>query len=88
MSDSPLLPGLKAADFGLFGATWWPEARWERLRIATYLATWVRARSRRPKGGRSNNGHLASYFAGMMVSKNCSTARSLLGNTCYRNRLG
>jgi hypothetical protein len=41
MGDSQLLQTLKAADFGLFGATWWPEADWERLKIATYLATWV-----------------------------------------------
>ncbi len=41
MGDSPLLKSLKAADFGFFGATWWPEADWERLKIATYLATWV-----------------------------------------------
>ena len=33
---------LKAADFGLFGATWWPRASLERLRIVTYLAIWVR----------------------------------------------
>lgn len=41
MGHSQVLPALKTADFGLFGATWWPEASWERLRIATYLAAWV-----------------------------------------------
>lgn len=42
MGHSPLLKSLKAADFGLFGATWWPRASFERLRICTFLATWVR----------------------------------------------
>jgi hypothetical protein len=42
MGHSRLLKSLKAADFGLFGATWWPRASWERLRTVTYLATWVR----------------------------------------------
>ena len=32
---------LKAFDFALFGATWWPHASLERLRIVTYLVTWV-----------------------------------------------
>lgn len=32
---------LKAADFGYFGATWWPRATYERLRILTFLAVWV-----------------------------------------------
>lgn len=44
MGESPMLRALKAADFGFFGATWWPDADWERLKIATYLATWVCAR--------------------------------------------
>lgn len=42
MGNSRSLKSLKAADFGLFGATWWPQASMERLRIVTYLATWVR----------------------------------------------
>lgn len=41
VGDSQLLPELKAADLGLFGATMWPEADWERLEIVTYLAAWV-----------------------------------------------
>ncbi|KAL8833601.1 MAG: hypothetical protein Q9170_004184 [Blastenia crenularia] len=41
LGDSKLLQPLRTADFGFFGATWWPEADWERLKIATYLATWV-----------------------------------------------
>lgn len=41
MPGHPLLKKAKAADFALFGATWWPEAEWERLEIATYLAVWV-----------------------------------------------
>lgn len=32
---------LKAADYGLFGAMWWPYASFERLCIATYLGIWV-----------------------------------------------
>lgn len=42
MGHSHRLESLKAADFGLFGATWWPRASFERLKIATYLAGWVR----------------------------------------------
>ncbi|KAI4250167.1 MAG: hypothetical protein L6R40_000339 [Gallowayella cf. fulva] len=41
MAESPLLRALKAADFGLFGATWWPEADWERLKVVTLFATWL-----------------------------------------------
>ncbi len=42
MGHSHRLKSLKDADFGLFGATWWPRASFERLKIATYLAGWVR----------------------------------------------
>ena len=42
MGDSRSLKSLKAADFGLFGATWWPRASFDRLWIVTLLATWVR----------------------------------------------
>ncbi|KAF6228249.1 hypothetical protein HO133_007979 [Letharia lupina] len=41
MSHSPKLETLKAADFGYFGATWWPRATYERLRIVTFLAAWL-----------------------------------------------
>ena len=41
MSHSPKLEILKAADFEHFGATWWPRARYERLRTVTFLAVWV-----------------------------------------------
>jgi len=41
LSNSKSLESLKSADFGLFGATWWPNASLERLRIVTYLAVWV-----------------------------------------------
>ena len=45
-SDSTLPPGqilqaLKGSDFGLFGATWWPDAQFDKLRIVTYLAVWL-----------------------------------------------
>ena len=36
------LKKLKRGDYGLFGASWWPFASLQRLRIATYLALWVR----------------------------------------------
>lgn len=42
MSHSPKLKTLRAADFGYFGATWWPRASPDRLRIVTLLAAWVR----------------------------------------------
>lgn len=35
------LTALKASDFGYFGATWWPCATFERLKVTTLLATWV-----------------------------------------------
>ena len=41
LSHSSKLKDLKAADFGHFGATWFPYANYERLRIATFLAAWV-----------------------------------------------
>lgn len=40
-SDHPKLAKLQRGDYGLFGATWWPEASFERLRIATYLSIWL-----------------------------------------------
>ena len=33
---------MRAADTALFGASWWPYASLEPLRIATYLSIWVR----------------------------------------------
>lgn len=41
MSHSSKLKALKAADFGCFGATWWPRASYERLKITTFLSAWV-----------------------------------------------
>lgn len=35
------LNAFQASDLGLFGATWWPCAPFDRLRIVTYLATWL-----------------------------------------------
>ncbi|RYP47626.1 hypothetical protein DL768_006342 [Monosporascus sp. mg162] len=32
---------LEAADFGLFTALWWPDARFEELKTLTYLVTWL-----------------------------------------------
>lgn len=39
----PRIEKLKAAEFGLLGATWWPLASCERLKVATYLTVWVSA---------------------------------------------
>ena len=45
--DNRLLPQgerlriAKETDIGLFGASWWPYASFEALRIATYLSIWV-----------------------------------------------
>ncbi|OCL02397.1 hypothetical protein AOQ84DRAFT_304791 [Glonium stellatum] len=36
-----VLDALKASDFGYFGATRWPYAPFEKLRVVTYLAVWV-----------------------------------------------
>ncbi|MCJ1312340.1 hypothetical protein MMC25_006014 [Agyrium rufum] len=41
MAGSPSFKVLKKSDFGLFGATWWPRAPFDRLRIVTYLAVWL-----------------------------------------------
>jgi hypothetical protein len=37
----PVLSELLISDFGFFGATWWPCASFERLRIVTYLSIWL-----------------------------------------------
>jgi hypothetical protein len=36
-----MLKALQGSDFGLFGATWWPCAKFDKLRICTYLAVWL-----------------------------------------------
>jgi hypothetical protein len=36
-----VLDALQASDFGLFGATWWPDAPFEKLQIVTYLSVWL-----------------------------------------------
>ncbi|KAL9129096.1 MAG: hypothetical protein Q9217_002368 [Psora testacea] len=41
MGHSSKLKSLKEADFGLFGATWWPRAEYDGLRIVTFLAAWL-----------------------------------------------
>lgn len=41
MKDSTKVESLKAADIGYWGATWWPQAKYERLRIATLFVAWV-----------------------------------------------
>ena len=41
MGHSSNLKGLKAADFAYFGATWWPRARYDRLKILTFYTIWV-----------------------------------------------
>ena len=42
MKHSTKLGSLKAADIGYWGATWWPQAKYRRLRIGTFLVAWVR----------------------------------------------
>lgn len=41
MSHNSKLEALKAADFAYFGATWCPQARYDRLRVVTLLAAWA-----------------------------------------------
>lgn len=41
MGHSAKLDALKTADFAYFGATWWPQATYDRLRIVTLLAVWA-----------------------------------------------
>ena len=36
-----VLDELQISNFGLFGATWWPCATFEKLRIVTYLSIWL-----------------------------------------------
>lgn len=76
MAESPLLRALKAADFGLFGATWWPEADWERLKVVTLFATWVCAHQIEMKKAFPYRRLLLSCFAGMIV---CFQTRYLHG---------
>lgn len=40
-ADEAELARLKAADFALFGSSWWPQAGIEELRIVTFLAIWL-----------------------------------------------
>ncbi|KAF1954078.1 terpenoid synthase, partial [Byssothecium circinans] len=35
------LQALQSSDIGLFGATWWPNSPFQKLRIITYLAIWL-----------------------------------------------
>ena len=39
---SEYLTKLKAAAPAVFGASWWPYANYQDLRVATYLSIWVR----------------------------------------------
>lgn len=41
MSHNSKIGALKAADFAYFGATWCPQARYDRLRVVTLLAAWL-----------------------------------------------
>ena len=41
LPQGKILKALQASDFGLFGATWWPAAKFDKLRIVTYLAVWL-----------------------------------------------
>ncbi|KAL9008744.1 MAG: hypothetical protein Q9173_006159 [Seirophora scorigena] len=41
MGHNPKLEGFKAADFAYFGATWWPHASYDRLKVVTFLAVWL-----------------------------------------------
>lgn len=41
MKHSRRLESLKAADLGCWGASWWPQAKYERLKVATFLVAWV-----------------------------------------------
>ncbi|KAF2008972.1 terpenoid synthase [Aaosphaeria arxii CBS 175.79] len=41
LPPSKILKALQASDFGLFGATWWPFADFEQLKIVTFFAIWL-----------------------------------------------
>ncbi|KAL1594623.1 hypothetical protein SLS60_010384 [Paraconiothyrium brasiliense] len=41
LPQGKVLSALQRSDFGLFGATWWPQAKLDRLKIVTYLAVWL-----------------------------------------------
>ena len=41
LPQGPKLLKLKAADFGLFAASWWPQASFRRLRTLTHLSIWL-----------------------------------------------
>lgn len=35
------IESLKAADIGYFGASWWPRAPYDRLRIMAFVSLWI-----------------------------------------------
>ena len=92
MSGRPNLQSLKAADFGLFGATWWPFASLDRLRVVTRLSSWVRASKNLPIHKLKLIRGTISFLSGTMVSLLTGEDRRivmLIMNTSgNRNRFG
>ncbi|KAI4182232.1 MAG: hypothetical protein L6R41_006112 [Letrouitia leprolyta] len=41
LSHNSKIKTLRAADFAYFGATWWPQAYYDRLKACTLLAAWL-----------------------------------------------
>jgi hypothetical protein len=41
LPQGKILSALQRSDFGLFGATWWPQSKFDKLKIVTYLAVWL-----------------------------------------------
>jgi hypothetical protein len=41
LPQGKVLSALQRSDFGLFGATWWPQSKFDQLKIVTYLAVWL-----------------------------------------------
>ena len=67
-SYSSRLRHIKAADFAYLGATWWPYASYERLKIVTYLTIWVRTLYLLDRPKDSENSLIPRYFVGTMVT--------------------
>lgn len=41
LSHNSKIKSLRGADFGYFGATWWPQASYDRLKTCTLVAVWL-----------------------------------------------
>ena len=67
MQNAQTREALKASDFGLLGASWWPRARFNRLRVVTYFATWVCNLESRVLRDHAQQKNWSSFLSGTTV---------------------